>query len=390
MSSFSRQNTTPVSIDSLLLGGGNPIVIQAMTSAPAHKVSETLREIGQLYRAGAEMVRIAIIDNQDAESVQEIRKKMPNIPLVGDFHFNGDQLLQQHPDMARTLSKWRINPGNVGEEKKFEIILALAKKYQKPIRIGGNGGSLDAKLLTKNMEENAVLSSPKSAEEVQIQTLVESVLLSAQKAKECEIPSEQIVLSVKMSSVSSMLTANRFLAQRTNLPIHLGLTEAGFGRSAIVSSSIALGILLQEGIGDTIRVSLTSKSAHRHEEIRVCRDVLQALNLRSFSPKIVSCPGCGRTESKYFQKIVETITKALEEKTPEWSKQYPSFSTLKIAIMGCLVNGIGEAKDADIGLFFQSETSTMLYKKGKKERVLSGENMTNEFLEEIKKILNIK
>ena len=335
-----------------------------MTNTPTRDIDATVSQIIELVDAGSEVVRITVNDDSAAKAVPEIiqvlSEKWYNIPIVWDFHFNGHILLEKYPEMAQALAKYRVNPGNVWKGEKqdlnFQKFVEYAVKYKKPIRIGVNGGSLDQSLLDANIEINKELPYPKSIEEVFINTMVESAILSAKKAIEWGLPEDQIIISVKMSDLQSMILAYERLAPLCSYPIHLGLTEAGGGLSSIIATSAALSILLEQGIGDTIRASLTPEpGAKRSLEVSVCRDILQSMGFRSFIPKVVSCPGCGRTSSDKFQILAKYVRERIESKMPEWSKKYTWFEKTHIAVMGCIVNGIGEAKNADIGIFIPGD-----------------------------------
>lgn len=345
-------------------GSDHPIVIQSMTNTPTRDIDATVAQIIELADAGSEIVRITIDTEVAAEATPEIirilREKGYGTPIVGDFHYNGHILLEKYPDMARAIAKYRVNPGNVGKgnrhDDNYHKIITCAIKYDKPVRIGVNGGSLDQELLDLNMETNATLLHPKSAQDVYIDTMVESGILSVEKAVEWGLLPEKIIVSVKMSTLQHMIAAYERIASRCIYPLHLGLTEAGAGTKGISSSAAALSILLQSGIGDTIRVSLTPEpGAPRSLEVQVCRDILQSMGFRAFEPQIVSCPGCGRTSSDKFQILAKYVKERIREKMPEWSRKYRGFESTHIAVMGCIVNGIGEAKHADIGIFIPGD-----------------------------------
>ncbi len=353
-------------LNNLHLGKKNPVRIQSMTNTDTADIDATVSQILELAEAGSELVRITVDSHESCLAVPQIIeqiRKTSNIPIVGDFHFNGHIFLVKYPEMAQALDKYRINPGNVagGNSRKkiektdtnFETILSVAKKYNKPIRIGVNGGSLDASVLEDemNLEEN----KGKTSDEIFVGAMVKSAISSARFAENFGIPKENIIVSVKHSSVPVMISAYRKLSQSCDYLLHLGLTEAGGGNAGIIRSSIALGTLLQEGIGDTIRVSITPQQGEsRTKEVKICQEILQSLGFRNFSPRVVSCPGCGRTTGNDFAEMAEKILENLEmkRKKENWDKKYPKFSSLHIAVMGCVVNGLGEAKNADIGIFF--------------------------------------
>lgn len=382
--------TIPVSVGNVMIGGGNPVVIQSMTDTDTADVSATVQQILELKKAGAEVVRITVDRPESAEAVPQILQevqKVSKVPIVGDFHFNGHVLLKKYPKMAMSLDKYRINPGNIGRgEKKdehFEQFLEVAKKYKKPIRIGGNGGSVDPELLQKRMDENIQATKvqskkvSKSGGEIFEETLIESVLSSAEYAVQFGIPKNKIILSAKVSSPHSLIRIHRILSQKTDFPLHVGLTEAGGGVQGIVATTAALSPLLQESVGDTIRVSITPASGQsRTQEVEVAKQILQANSVRQFSPKIISCPGCGRTTGNNFRNFAEDISKKIEK------SHLPK--TLTIAVMGCIVNGPGEANQADAGIFFPGKgegTHATVFVRGEKVADLSGGNIENKFLE---------
>lgn len=385
---MNRLNTPTIHVRYVKIGGKNPIVIQSMTDTDTTNAKSTAKQCMQLADAGSEMVRLAVNTNLAAAKIPEIRKILDtngykNLPLIGDFHFNGHILLKDFPEMAKTLDKYRINPGNVGgkneHSRNFSEIIKIAISNNKPVRIGVNCGSLDARL-----------AKPKSEKDVIVDAMVENAILSAEFAEKLGLKQNQIVLSVKMSDVQDMVKAYQLLAERMQknkhlYALHLGLTEAGSGIQGIISSSAALAILLQQGIGDTIRVSLTPAcNQPRTREVEVCKTLLQSLGLRYFTPQIISCPGCGRTNSTFFRKLTKEINAAIEKKLPAWQKRYPQTAKLKIAIMGCAVNGPGEAKSADIAIILPDKLSGKIahvYMKGKFLKILKGKNIAEQFLE---------
>lgn len=383
-------------------GSDHPVVIQSMTNTPTRDIEATLAQIIELADAGSEIVRITINDDAAAlavpEIVRELRAKWYNTPIVWDFHYNGHILLEKYPEMARSISKYRVNPGNVGKwdrhDDNYRKFIECAIKYDLPVRIGVNGGSLDQELLDANMEANAKLENPKTAQDVYIDTMVESGIISARKAVEWGLREDQIIISVKMSDLQSMITAYERIAKLCSYPLHLGLTEAGAGTKGIVSSAAALSILLEQGIGDTIRVSLTPEpGAPRSLEVQVCRDILQSMGFRAFEPQIVSCPGCGRTSSDKFQILAKYVKERIREKMPEWSRKYRGFESLHIAVMGCIVNGIGEARNADIGIFIPGDAEApqlQIYVRWAHYRSLEGRDILavgREFMQVIEELL---
>ncbi|MBI2138255.1 flavodoxin-dependent (E)-4-hydroxy-3-methylbut-2-enyl-diphosphate synthase [Candidatus Woesearchaeota archaeon] len=357
-----RRNSLPVSVGKIIIGGDFPIRIQSMTNTATSDVDATVKQILELVDAGSELVRVTVQDNHFAEAVPQIKKRLLaercDVPLIGDFHFNGHLLLQRYPECAEALDKFRINPGNVGigdaHDKNFMAFAELAIKFGKPVRIGVNAGSLDQRMLTRLMDENNK-SQPdkrKSAEEIKVEAMAASALDSAAMAENYGLAPNKIILSAKVSKVPELIAAYEKLAGLCEYPLHLGLTEAGIGTKGIVASTAGLSYLLQRGIGDTVRVSLTpGPSTPRTEEVKVAQQILQSNGLRSFMPTVTSCPGCGRTTSKVFQEIAEQITLFLEQKTPEWkAKGYDGVEHMTVAVMGCIVNGPGESRDANIGL----------------------------------------
>ncbi len=358
-----------------------------MTNTPTRDIELTLAQIIELADAGSEIVRITIDTEAAAiatpEIIRRLRERWYTTPIVWDFHYNWHILLEKYPLMAESIAKYRVNPGNVGKgdrhDDNYRKIIECAIKYDKPIRIGVNGGSLDQELLSENMEANALLPSPKSADDVYIDTMVESGIISAEKAVEWWLPKEKIIISVKMSSLQSMISAYERIAPQCTYPLHLGLTEAGSGTKWVSSSSAALSILLEQGIGDTIRVSLTPEpGASRSLEVQVCRDILQSMGFRSFEPQIVSCPGCGRTSSDKFQILAKYVKERIREKMPEWSRKYRGFESTHIAVMGCIVNGIGEARNADIGIFIPWDAEApqlQMYVKWEHYKSLEGKDI---------------
>ncbi len=386
-----RHETKAVHIRGVSVGGGAPVVVQSMTNTDTADIESSFNQIKQLFISGSEVIRLTVNNDEAARGVVGIRELLEkeglDVPLVGCFHYNGHKLLMDNPEMAQALDKYRINPGNVGfgqkRDKQFEMMVEKAIEYQKPIRIGVNWGSLDQALATKLMDENAALSSPKPADEVMRETLVQSALISAEKAEHIGLSPDRIILSAKVSRVPDLLAVYRELAKRSNYALHLGLTEAGMGSKGIVATALAEGILLNEGIGDTIRASLTPEpGGDRRAEVKVCQEILQALGLRSFAPEVIACPGCGRTTSTTFQELAQDIQRFLDIKMPIWKTQYTGVETMQVAIMGCIVNGPGESKHADIGISLPGTGETPVapvFIDGKKAHTLRGENIAGEF-----------
>jgi len=388
-----RRKSVAVRIGSVTLGADHPIAVQSMTDTPTADVAATVAQVEALTRAGSELVRLTVNDRDAAAAVPQIREQLDKrgvaVPLIGDFHYNGHKLLAEFPECAETLDKYRVNPGNVGRgssrDPHFTQFIELACRHQKPVRIGVNWGSLDAALLTELMDENAKLDSPLDAEAVQREAMVQSALRSAARAEEIGLPHDAIVLSCKMSRVPLVVQVYTELAQRCDYPLHLGLTEAGMGTRAVVSTSAALALLLQRGIGDTLRVSLTPEpGGERTAEVRVACDLLQSMNLRHFMPAVTACPGCGRTSSDYFQRLAQDIEHYISEQMPVWKKQYPGIENLNVAVMGCVVNGPGESRHADIGISLPGSNenpSAPVYIDGERVCTLSGERIAEEFQE---------
>ncbi|MCC7305614.1 MAG: flavodoxin-dependent (E)-4-hydroxy-3-methylbut-2-enyl-diphosphate synthase [Alphaproteobacteria bacterium] len=392
ISSFpNRHKTRAVHIRNITVGGGAPVVVQSMTNTDTADIQKTFEQVRQLYEAGSEIVRITVNNDAAARCVPEIRnlldKNNVDVPLVGCFHYNGHTLLNNYPGLAQGLDKYRINPGNVGfgekRDRQFEMMIEKAVEYKKPVRIGVNWGSLDQDLYTKMMDDNAAYPSPLSADEVTREALVQSALLSAQKAEKTGLRADQIILSAKVSRVPDLIWVYRELAKRSDYALHLGLTEAGMGSKGIVASALAEGILLFEGIGDTIRASLTPEpGGDRTIEVKVCREILQALGLRSFAPEVSACPGCGRTTSTVFQELAQKIQKFLDERMKTWKEQYPGAESLKVAVMGCIVNGPGESKHADIGISLPGtgeQPVAPVFIDGKKAHTLRGDDIAGDF-----------
>ncbi|MDS4030128.1 MAG: flavodoxin-dependent (E)-4-hydroxy-3-methylbut-2-enyl-diphosphate synthase [Candidatus Contendobacter sp.] len=386
-----RRPCVAVRVGSIPVGGDAPIVVQSMTNTDTADADATVRQVAELARAGSELVRVTVNTEEAAAAVPSIRERLAaqgvNAPLIGDFHFNGHRLLTQYPACAEALDKYRINPGNVGRGRKkdeqFTTIVEIACRHDKPVRIGVNWGSLDQKLAGQLMDENARLPAPKPAAAVMREAMIRSALDSARRAEAIGLGHDRIILSVKMSGVQDLIAVYRGLAGRCDYPLHLGLTEAGMGSKGIVASTAALAVLLQEGIGDTIRVSLTPEpGGDRTQEVVVAQEILQAMGLRSFTPAVVACPGCGRTSSDYFQRLAQDIQAYLRDQMPVWRHRYPGVEELKVAVMGCVVNGPGESKQAHIGISLPGTGEipvAPVYVDGEKTVTLKGENIAAEF-----------
>ncbi|MBI5024162.1 MAG: flavodoxin-dependent (E)-4-hydroxy-3-methylbut-2-enyl-diphosphate synthase [Candidatus Omnitrophica bacterium] len=387
-----RRKTPGVAIGPVLLGGGHPVVIQSMTDTPTANVEKTLRQVIELIEAGSEMVRLTVNDDDAARAVPGIVKALRGqgytAPIIGDFHFNGHTLLAKHPDCARFLDKYRINPGNVGRgqrhDENFTRIVKIAVEHNKPVRIGVNWGSLDQEMLTALMDQNAKLKNPRDAKEVAYKAMIQSALSSAELAQKCGLKKDQIVISVKMSVLQDMVTVYSLLVKECDYALHLGLTEAGSDVQGIASSAAALAILLQQGIGDTIRISLTPQpNVSRTKEVEACKHLLQSMGLRYFAPSVTSCPGCGRTTSDYFQYLARDINEHIQRNMPGWKKRYPGVERLKIAVMGCVVNGPGESRHADIGISLPGASEKPIapvYADGKQLTILKGGHIKEEFI----------
>ncbi|MFD2029924.1 flavodoxin-dependent (E)-4-hydroxy-3-methylbut-2-enyl-diphosphate synthase [Ancylobacter dichloromethanicus] len=386
-----RRLTVAVKVGGVTVGGGAPVVVQSMTNTDTADAEGTARQVAALARAGSEMVRITVDRDESAAAVPEIKERLLRMgldtPLVGDFHYNGHLLLTKYPECAQALDKYRINPGNVGfgqkRDRHFTTIVEQAIKYAKPVRIGANWGSLDDDLLTALMDENARLPRPAAARAVTREALVRSALLSAALAEEIGLPRNQIILSAKVSAVQDLITVYAELARRADYALHLGLTEAGMGSKGIVASTAAMGVLLQQGIGDTIRVSLTPEpGGDRTREVTVAQEMLQTMGLRTFVPLVAACPGCGRTTSTTFQELAFEVQDFIRTSMPEWKKRYPGVETLNVAVMGCIVNGPGESKHADIGISLPGTgefPTAPVYLDGKKAMTLRGPSLREDF-----------
>ncbi|MGN6101745.1 MAG: flavodoxin-dependent (E)-4-hydroxy-3-methylbut-2-enyl-diphosphate synthase [Devosia sp.] len=391
MSMAPRRRTVGVDVGGVRVGGGAPIVVQSMTNTDTADVEATTRQVAELWRAGSELVRITVDRDESAAAVPHIRDRLDrigiNVPLIGDFHYIGHKLLTDHPACAEALAKYRINPGNVGFREKrdvqFSTLIELAIRYGKPVRIGVNWGSLDAELLTRLMDENARAENPVSAAAVQREAIIQSALLSAGRAEEIGLPRDRIILSTKVSDVQNLIAVYQELSARCDYALHLGLTEAGMGSKGIVASSAAMGILLQQGIGDTIRVSLTPEpGGDRTQEVRVAQELLQTMGFRQFLPVVAACPGCGRTTSQTFQVLAKEIQDHLNASMPEWRERYPGVETLSVAVMGCIVNGPGESKHANIGISLPGTgeaPAAPVFIDGKKVATLRGTDVADQF-----------
>jgi (E)-4-hydroxy-3-methylbut-2-enyl-diphosphate synthase len=386
-----RHKSVGVKVGNVTVGGGAPIVVQSMTNTDTADVNATVGQVAALSRAGSEIVRVTVDRDEAAAAVPHIKEKLLKMgidtPIVGDFHYIGHKLLADHPACAQALDKYRINPGNVGfkekKDKQFGAIVEAAIKNSKPVRIGANWGSLDQELLTHLMDENAKSPQPREAREVMREAMVQSALMSAQRAQEIGLPQDRIILSAKVSAVQDLIAVYQDLARRSDYAIHLGLTEAGMGSKGIVASSSALGILLQQGIGDTIRISLTPEpGGDRTLEVKVAQEILQTMGFRVFVPLVAACPGCGRTTSTTFQELARDIQSFIVKSMPEWKKVYPGVEGLNVAVMGCIVNGPGESKHADIGISLPGtgeSPAAPVFIDGKKVATLRGATVAQDF-----------
>ncbi|HSC46705.1 MAG TPA: flavodoxin-dependent (E)-4-hydroxy-3-methylbut-2-enyl-diphosphate synthase [Gammaproteobacteria bacterium] len=386
-----RRHSVPVMIGTVKVGGGAPIVVQSMTNTDTADVEATARQVAELARAGSELVRITVNTDEAAAAVPHIRDRLAAqaiaVPLIGDFHFNGHKLLAAHPACAEALTKYRINPGNVGRGAKrdpqFASMIEATLKHGKCVRIGVNWGSLDQDLLTRMMDENAASKTPKDAKDVLHEAVVASALLSAERAEELGLAHDRIILSCKMSHVQDLIDVYCRLAERCDYPLHLGLTEAGMGSKGIVASTAALAVLLQQGIGDTIRISLTPEpGGDRTREVIVAQEILQTMGLRAFMPLVAACPGCGRTTSSYFQQLAQDIQSYIRHQMPEWKRSYEGVETMQVAVMGCVVNGPGESKHANVGISLPGtgeKPVAPVYVDGEKTVTLKGDSIATDF-----------
>ena len=388
-----RHKTVGVKVGQVQVGGGAPIVVQSMTNTDTADVEATTQQVAELARAGSELVRITVDREESAAAVSRIADKLAqmkvDVPLVGDFHYNGHLLLKQYPDCAKALAKYRINPGNVGfkdkKDRNFATMIEVAMRHDKAVRIGVNWGSLDQAMLAALMDENAKLSTPQPAREVMHEAIVRSGLSSAAYAEELGMARNKIIISAKCSEVQDLIAVYRMMAARCDYALHLGLTEAGMGSKGIVASTAALSVLLQQGIGDTIRISLTPEpGGDRTREVLVAQEILQTMGLRAFAPMVIACPGCGRTTSTVFQELAQDIQSYVRGRLPQWRVQYPGFENLSLAVMGCIVNGPGESKHANIGISLPGTgelPAAPIYVDGKKVKTLRGENIAAQFQE---------
>ena len=387
-----RERTSVVYVGSVPVGGGHPVVIQSMTDTDSADIEATVAQVKLLADAGSELVRITVNNADAARAVPEIRQRLDDlgcaVPLIGDFHFIGHKLLKAHPDCAETLAKFRINPGNVGRgarrDENFSTFIEIARDLGKPVRIGVNAGSLDAEVLAARMDENARRAEPRSADDVEREALIESAVKSCEAAVELGLPKDKIIVSCKVSRLAQMVAAYRELAALLDYPLHLGLTEAGMGTKGVVATTAALGVLLEAGIGDTIRASLTPEvGGDRAKEVRLCQEILQALDLRSFRPAVTACPGCGRTTSTGFRELAADIQSHLEAKMPEWKTRYPGVEELTVAVMGCVVNGPGESRAADIGISLPGTGEAPrapVFVDGERRVILEGATIADDFI----------
>ena len=386
-----RRHTVTANVGGVLVGSAHPIVVQSMTNTDTADAASTAEQVVALAEAGSQLVRVTVNNDEAAAAVPEMIRRVQeagvDVPIVGDFHYNGHLLLARHPECARALAKYRINPGNVGGKRRdenFRTIVQIAVDNGKPVRIGVNWGSLDQDLLTTMMDENARAADPLDAHDVYVEAMLESALRSAALAEETGLPHDRIIISAKVSQVQDLVDVYRKLAARCDFPLHLGLTEAGLGTKGVVSSTAGLSILLSEGIGDTIRVSLTPKpNGDRTEEVQVAQQILQSLGLRSFAPQVTACPGCGRTTSTFFQQMAEDIQGYLREQMPVWRERHPGVVEMKVAVMGCVVNGPGESKHANIGISLPGtaeEPKAPVYVDGRLMTTLRGETIVPDFL----------
>jgi len=387
-----RRHTVSVDVGGVPVGSAHPVVVQSMTNTDTADPDATAIQVARLAHAGSELVRVTVNNDGAAAAVPDMLRKLHDlgvgVPVIGDFHYNGHQLLVEYPEMAKGLAKYRINPGNVGakrHDENFQTIVRVAIENEKAVRIGVNWGSLDQALLTDLMDANAKLSEPRESRDVMIDAMVESAMRSAELAEATGLGHDRIILSAKVSNVRDVVDVYRILARRSDYPLHVGLTEAGLGMKGIVASTAGLSILLEEGIGDTIRVSLTpAPGGEREEEVRVAQQVLQSMGLRSFLPQVSACPGCGRTTSTFFQEMAERIQGHLRDRMPDWKARYPGVEDLTVAVMGCVVNGPGESKHADIGISLPGtfeEPVAPVFIDGRLDRTLRGDGLVDEFID---------
>ncbi len=388
---ITRRRTRRVLVGGYPVGGGAPVMVQSMTNTDTADIEATVKQVAELARAGSEVVRITVNNEAAAAAVPVVRERLEamgmDVPLVGDFHFNGHKLLRKYPDCAAALAKLRINPGNVGKgsrrDPQFAEMIEIAIEHDKPVRIGVNWGSLDQDLLTRLMDENARAAEPREARDIMFEAMIQSAIGSAERAEELGLAGDKIILSCKMSGVQDLITVYRQLADRCDYPLHLGLTEAGMGSKGIVASTAALAVLMQEGIGDTIRISLTPEpGGARTREVIVAQEILQSMGLRSFTPQVAACPGCGRTTSTFFQELARDIETWIREQMPRWRKQYQGVEDMQVAVMGCVVNGPGESRHANIGISLPGTGErpvAPVFEDGEKTVTLKGEHIAAEF-----------
>ncbi|MBA31232.1 MAG: 4-hydroxy-3-methylbut-2-en-1-yl diphosphate synthase [Chloroflexi bacterium] len=387
-----RKITNQVNVGNVKIGGNNPVVVQSMTDTDTANIESTVKQVKLLAEAGSEIVRVTVNNDSSAKSVKEIILRLKDlgidVPIVGDFHFIGHRLLTNYKDLAQSLSKFRINPGNVGRgnrrDENFSQFINIAKEYNKPVRIGVNAGSLDPEVLALKMDKNSRLKNPLSSELVENQALVESALSSAESAIDMGLSVNNIIISCKVSRLNQMVAVYRELSEKSPFPLHLGLTEAGMGQKGVVSTTAALSILLESGIGDTIRASLTPEiGGDRAKEVRLCQDILQSLGIRRFRPAVTACPGCGRTTSTFFRELAQEIQSHIDIRLPEWKSRYPNSNTLEVAVMGCVVNGPGESKAANIGISLPGsgeDPKAPVFIDGQRAKFLSGSSIAKDFI----------
>ncbi len=387
-----RSKTHRVKVGNVPIGGGSPVVVQSMTDTDTADIQATVKQVKLLADAGSEIVRITVNNDDAARAVPEIAHRLAdqgcNVPLVGDFHFIGHRLLRDHPECTKTLAKFRINPGNVGRGKRhdqnFNQFIEIARDLGKPVRIGVNAGSLDQELLVQKMDENSRRANPVSGDDVEREALVESAIASADAAIDIGLSEDSMIISCKVSRLGQMVSAYQELARLTQIPLHLGLTEAGMGQKGVVATTAALSVLLHAGIGDTIRASLTPEvGGNRANEVKLCQDILQVLGIRTFRPSVTACPGCGRTTSTLFRELASDIQKQIDINLPSWKTQYPGSETLKVAVMGCVVNGPGESRAADIGISLPGSGESPrapVFIDGERDRLLSGPTIAEDFI----------
>ena len=392
-----RDNTHTVNVGGVLIGGGNPVIVQSMTDTDTADIPKTVDQVKLLADAGSEIVRITVNNSAAAEAVPEVSRRLAdlgcNVPLVGDFHFIGHRLLRDYPELASTLAKFRINPGNVGRgarhDENFTTFIEIAKELGKPVRIGVNAGSLDPDVMAAKMDENSRLAEPLESEFVENRAMVESALSSAEAAIDIGLTANQIVISCKVSRLPQMVAVYRELSEKSNFPLHLGLTEAGMGLKGIVATTSALSVLLEQGIGDTIRASLTPEvGGDRAKEVRLCQDILQSIGLRRFRPSVTACPGCGRTTSTLFRELAQDIQTHIDERLPEWRTRYTGSESLQVAVMGCVVNGPGESRAANIGISLPGsgeDPRAPVFVDGERVKFLSGPNIAGDFIDMVER-----